>query len=125
MKRVLLVSLFCLLCLPLMAQTQTQGLPPGMTLTADGHLQGQPTASGIYNFNVWVHDSEATPQYSNQVNVTIVVYGKIILQISVQPPGGIVNMPYPDTAPFKVDGGQPPYTYELVKPTPGAVTPGL
>ncbi len=39
-------------------------LPPGLTIDKEGHLQGRPTAAGMYKFKLTCSDSYGPPQYS-------------------------------------------------------------
>ena len=49
-------------------------LPPGMFVTADGHLQGTPTQAGVYFFTISVRDSSSPAQIdTQQLGITILL----------------------------------------------------
>jgi len=53
-------------------------LPPGISLTASGFLQGTPTAGGVYTFTVNLTDSSTPPKSVSS--------GSLILTVAPQPP---------------------------------------
>ncbi len=95
----------------------TGKLPPGLTLSADGTVSGQPTNVGAYRFNIKVADSAGASQLK-QVGVTIYKAlsvtpycdVKCIIGAGCSRCGGI----------GAVAGGLPPYSYQVV----GGALPG-
>ena len=50
------------------------GPPPGITLTPGGRIQGDPTASGYYQFTVQVTDSSKPSRHRARASVSLPVY---------------------------------------------------
>jgi uncharacterized protein (TIGR03437 family) len=72
-----------------MAGGGTTGLPPGMTLTAAGKVQGTPTTSGIYTFIAQADDGVQPVQQT----VTLPVYDPVQIT-TLTLPGGAANQAY-------------------------------
>lgn len=100
------------------------GLPPGITLAADGAFSGTPTATGSFTFQVTATDSTTAGvggPYTGANAFTIVVAAP-----TVSLPGGslssaLLQRPYSYQLPA-ASGGQAPYAYTV---TGGALPPGL
>lgn len=54
-------------------QLKSGTLPPGLTLTSDGYLKGQPAAPGTFNFMASVNDLTTNPGSAPSANVTVKV----------------------------------------------------
>jgi hypothetical protein len=100
----------------------TQGaVPPGLTLGADGSLNGTPTAAGSFAFTVTATDSAQTPGTGSQAfNVTIDTPTQLLIDSGQAPPAGIHGTGY--YFQFGETGGFLPITFAV---TQGAVPPGL
>ena len=103
---------------PPFAWTLTAGsLPPGITLTAQGALSGNPSASGNFGFTVQVKDSSsatATQQLTAAIALTLAITTAPAL------PGGTGNVSYSTT--LATSGGSAPFTWSLVS---GSLPPGV
>ena len=94
-------------------------LPPGLTISGVGLIDGSPTTAGSYGVVVTVSDS-STPAAQTSANYTIVVSPPPPPQIStVNSPSAVVNVPYSFT--FIASGGQLPLTWSET----GALPTGL
>ena len=97
------------------------GVPPGLTLGADGSLTGTPTVAGTFDFTVTATDSAQTPGTGSQpFTVTINAPGPPVLTAGQTPPAGIHDTGY--YFQFGQTGGLLPVTFAV---TQGAVPPGL
>lgn len=92
-------------------------LPAGVTLSPSGTFDGKPTASGTFNFVVFVEDVNRTPathSYSWTVlppTMTVVPSGLNSAQLDI-----------PFSAQFSAVGGTAPYVFAI---TAGTLPPGL
>lgn len=82
------------------------GLPPGMSLSVGGLLNGTPTAAGAYAPQIMVQDS-STPAVSVYVGYTLDAEQLTLTPSSI--PQGVLGGSY--YAPLAVSGGTPPYTW--------------
>ena len=93
-------------------------LPPGLSLSSAGLLEGIPTLGGTYDFTVAVTDSEDPAVTATQV---------VTVQIALAPggtlPGGSVGSLYSQT--LSASGGVAPYTWSLAQELFNAPPPGL
>lgn len=95
-------------------------LPPGLTLSTGGILQGSPATSGSYTFSVQVADS-SVPAATASGQFTIVVGGPSLSVSLGTFPAGTVGLDYPLQV-ITSTGGTGPFTYTL---TSGVLPPGL
>ena len=98
---------------------QSGQLPPGLSLSTSGWIQGVPTTAGSYSFSVWATDAEGCRQaawYSVDVELTCPNLG---LDPSVFPRGA-VGQDY--SVMLGGLGGIPPYSFQV---TQGQLPPGL
>jgi WD40 repeat protein len=94
-------------------------LPPGLTLSAAGLLDGVPTTAGTYAVVVTVSDS-SMPALQNSADYSIMIAPPPPPQIStVNSPSAVVNLAYSFT--FTAAGGELPLTWSET----GALPPGL
>jgi hypothetical protein len=93
-------------------------LPPGLTLSASGSIDGTPTTTGSYGFSVQVTDS-ANPKQTISANFLIAVSATLAVTTSSLP-GGTEGVPYSQT--LVAAGGTPPYAWSV---TSGALPDGL
>ena len=94
-------------------------LPPGLTLSSAGLLDGVPTKNGSYGVVITVSDS-SMPTLQNEANYTILIAPPPPPQISaVNSPSAVVNVAYSFT--FTASGGEPPLLWSET----GALPPGL
>jgi hypothetical protein len=94
-------------------------LPPGLTLSSAGILDGVPRKNGSYGVVITVSDS-SMPMVQNEADYTILIAPPPAPQISaVNSPSAVVNQAYSFT--FTAAGGEPP----LVWSESGALPPGL
>lgn len=85
-------------------------LPPGLTLSTAGVLDGQPTQAGSFSFTVLVNDSA---QNNGGKNFTLVIAATAPSITTVDPlPEGSTGAPY--TATLAGSGGTAPYTWTLL-----------
>ena len=102
---------------PYQYSIQSGQLPPGLSLTGTGWIQGVPTTPGQYAFGVWVTDADdcrQLAQYSLQIDCPT---------LGVDPatvPEGAVGQDYLST--LNGQGGAAPYSYQV---TLGTLPPGL
>ncbi len=89
-------------------------LPPGLTLSG-GTIQGMPTATGTFSFNLFVQDATYSSVLKN-VSITI---NSFLAMTTTSIPVGFQGAAYPATTIAGV-GGNPPYLWSL-----GTVTDGL
>ena len=87
-------------------------LPPGLSLTNGGVLQGTATASGSYSFSVGVSDSSTVTESATQ-SFTLTVVLLAITTTSL--PAGTVGTPY--AAQLAASGGNAPYKWTLASGT--------
>jgi large repetitive protein len=83
-------------------------LPPGLTITPAGVIQGTPTQQGTFNFTVRVDDSRET-RATRDLSITIVGEAPVITTTAV-PAGQALNT---YSFPFTASGGSPPYTWAV------------
>jgi hypothetical protein len=94
-------------------------LPPGLTISGAGLIDGSPTTAGSYGVVVTVSDS-STPAGQTGANYTITVSPPQPPQIStVNSPSAVANVPY--SFAFTASGGQLPLTWSET----GALPSGL
>ena len=93
----------------------TQGLPPGLTLSASGTISGTPTTLGTFSFQVQATDSAQ----HTAVGALSITVNPAPLTITTVPPlfSGIVGIAYSQS--FSASGGRPPYTWSILS---GGVT---
>jgi hypothetical protein len=94
-------------------------LPPGLTLSPAGQVEGTPTQLGAYNFAIQVTDSGAPPYVVSQavtLNVAPVPLSVVGGPLSPAP----VNVTYHSQVP--ASGGTPPYSWTI---NSGNLPPGL
>lgn len=86
--------------------------PPGLTLAADGTLEGQPTLAGTFPFAVQVQDA-ASPPHTATANLTLTVSGALgrLRVASPALPDAVLDQPY--EVALGVAGGVPPYFYQF------------
>ncbi len=92
-------------------------LPPGITLSSQGRLQGTPTSGGIFPLTIRVTDASGN-SYSSSLPLRIEAINLAIATNSLA--GASTNVPYSQG--FASIGGTPPYTYTLLA---GTLPPGL
>ena len=102
------------------------GAPPtGLSLGADGGLQGSPSATGVVSFGVWVSDSAAPPQQASRM---VTVETKLLnLVLAIATPAGPAADARVGTAysqPLKAYGGTLPYTWSTPSGT-ASLPPGV
>jgi hypothetical protein len=85
-------------------------LPPGLTLTTDGVIEGTPTQLGKFNFTAKVTDSQSPTQAYDTLVTSITINPTLSLTATALPTG-LVNGPYSTT--ITATDGLPPYTYTL------------
>ena len=107
---------------PLRWSMQSGSLPPGLTLTAAGIIQGTPVQTGTYNFGIQVQDAASPPQvYADPYTITVVPpKPMIVAPLPYNIPEAIVSRAY--YAAFSAASGAPPYTWSMSAGTP---PPGL
>ncbi len=94
------------------------GLPPGLTLAADGTLSGIPTAQGAYEFAVEAAGDAANPSSKTHRWENMVVYPN-----SDAPPAPPVDPKPPVNSKPPVDPKKPAYVIKTATPNPdGTVT---
>jgi hypothetical protein len=91
-------------------------LPPGLTLSSDGHITGTPTTAGTYSFTVTVSDGNS----SSSQKLTLTVIPGIAVNASPIVPTAEVRTPYTASvaAIFGLTGGAPPYRFAPVSGFP-------
>jgi hypothetical protein len=92
------------------------GLPPGISLSADGNLSGTPTATGTFSFTVKVTD--ANNQSATQATSLTVSAG--VSTTFSAPPVANAGVAYTDT--LTAAGGTTPYTWSV---NAGSLPPGI
>ncbi|HYL74433.1 MAG TPA: putative Ig domain-containing protein [Bryobacteraceae bacterium] len=90
------------------------GLPPGITLGQDGTLGGVATMDGVFNFTIFVQDSNAN---RGSKKFTITVATQLILATQSPLPDGTMGVAYSQV--ISASGGVPPYTFFIANPPPG------
>jgi hypothetical protein len=94
--------------------------PPGLSLSADGHLTGIPTAAGTYSVTIQGTDS-STPAIHGIRGYDITVLSQMYLSLEA-PPLGEVGVDY--HLPITVSVGTPPYNWTVLTPDVGFSTSG-
>jgi hypothetical protein len=96
-------------------------LPPGLTLTSNGAIQGTPTTYGTFPLVVLLTDS-SQPQESTYLSFTIEVVSSqlTILTPTTLTPSAILNQYY--SYQLSASGGTAPYRWQFVS---GNLPPGL
>ncbi|MEM6367229.1 MAG: Ig domain-containing protein [Myxococcota bacterium] len=94
-------------------------LPPGLTLSSSGRLQGRPSLTGAFVFQVQVEDS-SSPPLSDRSLVFVNVEDSANFSI-VLPGAEPVLFRSPFERVFQVEGGVGPFSWSLV---PGTALPG-
>lgn len=95
------------------------GLPPGLTLSAQGQLSGVPATAGNYPDTVTVADS-SVPPFRAVAQFAIQISDSPIVVAPASPPPGTVTYPYAGFG-FSASGGSAPYTWTAS----GTMPPGL
>jgi hypothetical protein len=98
--------------------TNTSGLPPaGLSVSANGNLNGMPTVSGSFSFTVQATDSLGR-QASELLSITVAPALSITTSAL---PGGTLGAAYSQS--LSATGGTPPYTWSRVNgDLPGGLT---
>ncbi len=94
-------------------------LPPGLTLSSSGRLEGRPSLTGNFVFQVQVEDS-SSPPLTDRSLVFLTVEDAANFTIVVPSPEP-VQFRNPFERVFEAEGGVAPYQWRLV---PGTVLPG-
>jgi hypothetical protein len=96
-----------------------QGLPPGMTLSPDGVLQGtsDPSSFGVYLFTAEVCDS-SRPSHCALFGPMVVVVTPLFLRSDLVLPSGVIVVPSaiagaPYVLPLSSRGGIAPYRWKV------------
>lgn len=85
-------------------------LPPGVSLSSAGVLNGTPTASGDYTFTVTLSD-QSTPIRSASQQYTVSI-GTVMKVATISLPQAQTGVPYSFT--FQATGGVAPYYWQIV-----------
>src|SRR6266851_10050934 len=97
-------------------------LPPGLSLTPGGILNGTPTTSGSFQFGIVVSDSSCRTTWNMTLNVSATAPPPCP-QITIAPSllsNATQGTPYSVT--FSATGGTPPYSFALGS---GSLPPGM
>ena len=102
--------------------TNTQQLPPGLSLSSAGVLSGIPTTTGLYSFTIQITDS-TTAAYSTTFGMTIASQPVTVTTIHAPPPSD-VNLSYPPSGAtaqpyFSASGGAGSYSWSATGLPPG------
>lgn len=97
-------------------------LPPGLSLTSDGIIQGTPTQTGTFNFTARVTDSQTPTKAYNTLKTSITINSVLSLTTSALPVG-LVGATYNGT--IHAGNGLPPYEYTLADPNNQKLPDGL
>jgi len=90
-------------------------LPPGLSLTSGGALNGTPTAANNYNFTILVSDARGT---TANANFALTVTAALVFGTASPLPAGSAGAPY--SATIAVSGGTTPYSFSITTtPPPG------
>lgn len=94
-------------------------MPPGLTLSRSGLLHGSPSYAGPYDFEVSLTDADdAIVTESVSLTVNEPLPERMPLRVLAEAiPDGLVGREYGTVIP--VEGGIPPYTFDLVSPPDG------
>jgi hypothetical protein len=93
------------------------GVPPGLTLSAEGVLAGTPGAAGVFGFRVLVTDSEGRPAAMG-VGVTIARSGYSLASCPM--PDATVGIDYMQR--MRAEGGLEPYFFSATNSLPPGLT---
>jgi hypothetical protein len=97
-------------------------LPPGLTLSIGGLLDGIPTAVGTYNFVVTVKDSQSpAAQATANLSLTVTYPPPPSIDTAAIPPAGGVNLPYAFTF---IASGTAPLTWSESGALPSGIVFG-
>ena len=109
-------------------------LPAGLKLSQEGILTGNPSALGLYNFNLSVQDSQ-TPPFTAGATLSINVQSDLSVVAKQTLPAAVVGVPYTGAqgaVQLSASGGIPPYIWSLtgnlpqgLSITPAGVISGL
>ena len=83
-----------------------RGLPPGLSLDADGNITGTPTEPGMYTIDVIVTDSAGTPVDSVSQELTIRVRKPQTVTIPDPSPKKVGDAPFPGNITSNVDADE-------------------
>jgi hypothetical protein len=91
-------------------------LPPGLSLSTDGHITGTPTTPGTFSFTATVSDGSS----SSSRDFSLTVIPGITVDATPDVPPAEVRTPYSVALPalLGVSGGVPPYRYAPVSGFP-------
>lgn len=93
---------------------QTGGtLPPGVSLSTGGILQGTPTATGTYSFTVSVTDSSSPQRVAASGSLAITVVAPQLAITTTTLPNGTEGVPY--SASILTSGGTPPISFSVTQ----------
>jgi putative Ig domain-containing protein len=97
-------------------------LPPGLSLTTDGIIEGTPTQVGTFNFTAKVTDSQTPTKAYNTLKTSITI--NPVLGLTTQTlPVGLVGSGYNGT--IRATNGLPPYQFTLADPDNQPLPDGL
>ncbi|HEY6389790.1 MAG TPA: Ig domain-containing protein, partial [Bryobacteraceae bacterium] len=88
--------------------------PPGLTVSTNGVLSGTPTATGTFNFQVFVFDEKDSIQAIK--NFSIAVAASLIITTPSPLPNGDAGSPYKAT--LNATGGTAPYHWNILSGLP-------
>jgi len=91
-------------------------LPPGLTLTSTGALEGTPTKAGPYSFPITITDQD---QNQTQFQYSLTIYPPPAITNASPLPNGPVGVPYSQQ--ITASGGVSPYIFS----SSGILPPGL
>lgn len=94
------------------AVTAAGQLPPGLSLTRDGHLTGLPSQVGTFRFQVTINEGAGVEQRSDSAEFVLVVLSTP--QFTITPssvPSAVLGQPYETT--FEARLGTPPYAWTV------------
>ena len=107
---------------PPLSWTEAGSLPPGLTLSASGHLSGMPARAGEYPVSVKVTDS-SMPPLTASASAALQITDSAIVIAPASPSPGTVTYPYAGFA-FSASGGSPPYTWKASGTLPAGLILG-
>lgn len=92
-------------------------LPPGLSLASDT-IQGTPTSSGTFNFNIRLRDSVNAEAFRDFQIVTTA--STLVITTPSTLGTGVVGIPY--STPFAASGGVPPYAWNAIGSLPNGMS---